>query len=67
MIIKTSPYNRKCKHLKCTNILSIYNHEAYCYVHLSQGFKEGREREAAERGMACALDSPFQAKYTRNK
>ena len=34
MKIKTSPRHRKCKYPLCKNILSIYNHEIYCYAHL---------------------------------
>jgi len=32
--IKTSGKGRKCKFLHCKHILSIYNHESYCHVHL---------------------------------
>lgn len=38
MQIKTSPRNRKCKYPRCKNILSVYNHEAYCNVHLKAAF-----------------------------
>lgn len=40
MEIKTSPRRRKCKYPLCKNILSIYNHEAYCHVHLGRIFRE---------------------------
>ena len=38
MQIRTSPNHRKCKYPPCNNILSIYNHEAYCNVHLKAAF-----------------------------
>ncbi|MGB2629637.1 MAG: hypothetical protein WBD24_06250 [Candidatus Omnitrophota bacterium] len=38
MQIKTSPEHRKCKYPLCNNILSIYNHEVYCNVHLKATF-----------------------------
>ncbi|MGB2661760.1 MAG: hypothetical protein WBB86_06660 [Candidatus Omnitrophota bacterium] len=44
MQIKTSPNNRKCKYPLCKSILSIYNHEAYCYVHLAPAFWENKEK-----------------------
>lgn len=39
MEIKTSPRHRKCKYPLCKNILSIYNHETYCHVHLGLAFR----------------------------
>ncbi|MDP2905004.1 MAG: hypothetical protein Q8O22_01705 [Candidatus Omnitrophota bacterium] len=33
---KTSLKGRICKVRHCKHILSIYNHEAYCHVHLGQ-------------------------------
>ncbi|MBN1913691.1 MAG: hypothetical protein JW788_04755 [Candidatus Omnitrophica bacterium] len=33
---KTSHKGRRCRFPRCNNILSIYNHEAYCHVHLRQ-------------------------------
>ncbi|MFH1664575.1 MAG: hypothetical protein ABIA77_00290, partial [Candidatus Omnitrophota bacterium] len=38
MEIKTSPHHRQCKYPLCTQILSVYNHEAYCHVHLGSAF-----------------------------
>jgi hypothetical protein len=32
-MLKTSADNRKCIFPKCTQTLSIYNHEAYCHIH----------------------------------
>ncbi|MHB8154638.1 MAG: hypothetical protein ACYDFR_01100 [Candidatus Omnitrophota bacterium] len=32
--VKTSLKGRKCKFLHCKHVLSIYNHELYCHVHL---------------------------------
>jgi len=33
--IKTSHKGRVCKFPHCKQILSIYNHEAYCHIHLN--------------------------------
>lgn len=38
MQIKVSPGHRKCKYPPCNNILSIYNHEAHCNIHLKAAF-----------------------------
>lgn len=38
MQIKTSPRRRICRHPLCKQVLNIYNHEAYCYVHLGSTF-----------------------------
>jgi|GEM_PF-1264452 hypothetical protein len=35
-LLKTSPEGRKCLAQDCTQILSIYNHEAYCHSHRDQ-------------------------------
>ncbi|OPY58616.1 MAG: hypothetical protein A4E57_04826 [Syntrophorhabdaceae bacterium PtaU1.Bin034] len=32
---KTSHKGRICKFPKCKNVLSIYNHETYCHIHLN--------------------------------
>jgi len=42
MQIKTSPENRRCKYPGCNSIISIYNHEAYCNVHLKSIFWEDK-------------------------
>ena len=34
--VKTSLKGRKCKFPHCKHILSIYNHEECCHVHLAQ-------------------------------
>jgi len=34
--VKTSYKGRKCRYPHCTHILSIYNHEDYCHIHLGQ-------------------------------
>ncbi len=36
MKIKTSHRGRKCKFRLCKQILSIYNHEEYCHIHLGR-------------------------------
>ncbi|MBF0494660.1 MAG: hypothetical protein HQL28_05975 [Candidatus Omnitrophica bacterium] len=38
MEIKTSPMHRQCKYPECKHILSIYNHDNYCHVHLNSNF-----------------------------
>jgi hypothetical protein len=45
-ILKTSPEGRKCMFPNCTNILSIYNHEAYCHIHRDQIAKEKKPKIA---------------------
>ncbi|NQU73253.1 MAG: hypothetical protein HQ547_00895 [Candidatus Omnitrophica bacterium] len=47
MEIKTSPKHRKCKYPLCKNILSIYNHDAYCNAHLSREFKRNNIAKVA--------------------
>ena len=32
--VKTSGKGRVCKYRNCKHILSIYNHESFCHVHL---------------------------------
>jgi hypothetical protein len=34
--LKTSALGRKCQFPRCTHVLSIYNHNAYCHVHLNR-------------------------------
>jgi hypothetical protein len=40
--VKTSYKGRKCKYRGCSHILSIYNHDDFCHVHLGLGFESGR-------------------------
>jgi hypothetical protein len=42
MAIKTSPGHRVCKYPECESILSIYNHEDYCNVHMKSTFWEDK-------------------------
>lgn len=35
-ILKTSVEGRRCKFPNCNRLLSIYNHQAYCRIHLEQ-------------------------------
>jgi hypothetical protein len=45
--VKTSLKGRKCNFPHCKHMLSIYNHETYCHVHLSQdiqGYKKKAHR-----------------------
>jgi len=42
--LKASPEGRKCMFPNCTHILSIYNHEAYCRIHLDQILQEQRPK-----------------------
>ena len=39
--VKTSDKGRKCRFPRCGHLLSIYNHDAYCHIHLDYRF-EGR-------------------------
>jgi len=39
-MLKTSPEGRKCLFPRCPHILSIYNHNTYCHVHLDQMLDE---------------------------
>jgi len=34
--VKTSLKGRKCKFSHCKHILSIYNHEEFCHIHLDR-------------------------------
>lgn len=43
---KTSYKGRKCKFLHCSHILSIYNHEEYCHVHLGLGIRKKKLKVA---------------------
>ena len=42
--VKTSHRGRKCKLLHCKQILSIYNHEEYCHIHLGQFAHEHKSK-----------------------
>ncbi len=35
-ILKISASGRKCSYPGCENILSIYNHQNYCHIHLDK-------------------------------
>ena len=43
-MLKTSAEGRKCMFPHCTNILSIYNHEDYCRIHLVQILQEQKTK-----------------------
>lgn len=47
-MLKTSAEGRKCMFPHCTRILSIYNHEAYCHIHLDQMIKEQKPEIVAQ-------------------
>ncbi|MBU1929628.1 MAG: hypothetical protein ABH882_06285 [Candidatus Omnitrophota bacterium] len=34
--VKTSYKGRRCKFPHCKHILSIYNHELFCHIHLGE-------------------------------
>ncbi|MEI6631426.1 MAG: hypothetical protein WCL25_02295 [bacterium] len=38
--VKTSSKGRICRYPHCKHILSIYNHEDYCHVHLDRLVQE---------------------------
>ncbi|MCX5710226.1 MAG: hypothetical protein NT088_05860 [Candidatus Omnitrophica bacterium] len=42
--VRTSLKGRKCRFPHCKHILSIYNHESYCHVHLGQVTPEDKKR-----------------------
>ncbi|MFZ2938396.1 MAG: hypothetical protein WA066_06855 [Candidatus Omnitrophota bacterium] len=42
--IKMSHKGRKCRFRRCKHILSIYNHEAYCHIHLGQATQEYKHK-----------------------
>jgi len=42
--IKTSGRGRKCRYPRCEHILSIYNHDEYCHIHLGCQFENRRPK-----------------------
>ncbi|MDD2680370.1 MAG: hypothetical protein PHO03_06200 [Candidatus Omnitrophica bacterium] len=46
--IRTSLKGRKCKFPHCKHILSIYNHESYCHVHL--GLVDDEHKKLVHKG-----------------
>ena len=46
MDIKKSATHRKCKYPGCEHVLSIYNHSAYCNVHIGVMSREDNIKEA---------------------
>ena len=44
---KTSDKGRKCKYPGCVHILSIYNHDEFCHIHLGTQFESNRPKHAA--------------------
>ncbi|MBI5144781.1 MAG: hypothetical protein HZA27_01185 [Candidatus Omnitrophica bacterium] len=44
--VKTSHKGRQCKFPHCKHILSIYNHEAYCHIHLGAVDKRQKLKKA---------------------
>jgi len=47
-MLKTSAEGRKCMFPHCNRTLSIYNHEAYCHIHLDQMNKEQKTKIVAQ-------------------
>jgi len=47
--IKVSHRGRKCKHPGCKIILSVYNHDCFCYVHQN---KADMQADAKYRSMS---------------
>ncbi len=43
---RTSHKGRVCKFPRCKNLLSIYNHEIYCHIHLRRIGGVGKTRGA---------------------
>lgn len=46
--LKTSASGRTCAFPRCTHVLSIYNHEAYCHIHRSQIAEAQRPKTSAD-------------------
>ncbi len=46
--VNTSLKGRVCKYRRCKNILSIYNHELYCHVHLDMIMREPQSKVVAK-------------------
>lgn len=42
--VKTSSKGRRCKFPHCKSILSIYNHETCCHLHLGLIIKEYKQK-----------------------
>ncbi|MGE5197856.1 MAG: hypothetical protein ACM3IL_05055 [Deltaproteobacteria bacterium] len=42
--LKVSHKGRICRYPNCKIILSIYNHDSYCYLHQDKLMEEGRPR-----------------------
>ena len=40
--ISTSHKGRRCKYPNCKRVLSIYNHDSHCHIHLSKLTEEER-------------------------
>ncbi|NLH17936.1 MAG: hypothetical protein GX455_15270 [Phycisphaerae bacterium] len=45
-ILKTSAEGRKCLYPRCKCILSIYNHQGYCHIHLERILQEEKAKAA---------------------
>jgi|GEM_PF-833213 len=41
---KTSAEGRRCKYPHCRRLLSIYNHQDYCHIHLEKISGEGKTK-----------------------
>jgi hypothetical protein len=44
--MRTSLKGRKCRHRDCRHILSIYNHEEYCHIHLGLGDRSRKPKNS---------------------
>ena len=47
--ILASHKGRRCRYPKCKRLLSIYNHDNHCHVHLVKLAKEAESRGDADR------------------
>jgi hypothetical protein len=54
-MLKTSAEGRRCMFANCNRILSIYNHERYCHLHLYQMAQEERIRSFLHTGPSVVL------------
>jgi hypothetical protein len=54
-MLKTSAEGRRCEFPNCDRILSIYNHQKYCHLHLSMLSEEEKIRNSIHSGLTTEL------------
>ena len=50
-MLKTSAEGRRCEFPNCNRILSIYNHQKYCHLHLNLLSEEEKIRNSINLGL----------------